>query len=173
MFYPVHETWLDAGFHTLRWVCFNHENARIYKDQLLLTWTALYDWQSAGAADRCIAYTKPTDHFNFGFEYNKIYAPGLFRIANLPTMTYICINMAVSTAEIKGIMPIWVIIIINSIMVRMVVSEWQIVYLDNPRYNQRKTIEVNLGNYSASSVQALFSSTPYRLRQQTSSPDSY
>lgn len=154
-FTPRMTAGFDAGFHSFDAYGFNHDNARIYYSNRPYT-ELNYMIGSQQEQQLGVLHTQNrTDKFNFGFEYQKIYAPGFFRSQTTNHNIYRLTGRYNSKDK----------------RYNATLSYFYNKYangenggikndddLDNPRYSQRKTIDVNLGN-DASTTSSLFNST--------------
>jgi hypothetical protein len=156
----------DPGFHSFDHYGFNHENARIYTTNRPYSELS-YMVGSQKEQQLGVLHTQNrTDHFNFGFEYQKIYAPGYFRSQATSHDIYRLTSRFNSRNK----------------RYNAYLSYYYNKYtngengglrnpdsLTNPRYNQRKTLDVNLGNYSETTSSLFSSSIPVKTAYNQSS----
>ncbi|WP_149693180.1 putative porin [Chitinophaga sp. CF418] len=166
MFTPFMKPGFDAGFHIFDPYAFTHENARIYTTNRPYS-ELLYMIGSQQEQQIGVLHTQNrTDHFNFGFEYNKTYAPGYFRSQSTNHDVYrITGRYSSRNKRYNAYLSYFYNKFNNGENGGLRVGD---TILDNSRYNNRKTIDVNLGNYSNTTT-GLFSTTlPVKTSQRQS-----
>ncbi|ACU64004.1 putative porin [Chitinophaga pinensis] len=156
LFTPFMKAGFDPGFHTFDVYGFNHQNARIYNTTKPYS-ELLYLVGSQQEQNIGVLHTQNrTDRFNFGFEYNKKYAPGYFRSQATNHDIYrLTARFNSKNKRYNAYLSYFYNKINNGENGGIRVADS---VLDNPRYSQRKTIDVNLGNY-ASTTSGLFNTT--------------
>lgn len=156
IFSPLMKAGFDAGYHTFDVYGFNHENARIYNTTKPYS-ELRYLVGSQQEQHIGVLHTQNrTDRFNFGFEYNKKYAPGFFRSQATNHDIYRLTGRFNSKNKRYNAYLSYFYNKFNN-GENGGIREGDTI-LDNPTYSQRKTIDVNLGNYSATSS-GLFTTT--------------
>ena len=156
LFTPFMKAGFDPGFHAFDVYGFNHQNARIYSSTKPYS-ELLYLVGSQQEQNIGVLHTQNrTDRFNFGFEYNKKYAPGYFRSQATNHDIYRVTGRFNSKNKRYNAYLSYFYNKINNGENGGLRGSDSI--LDNPRYSQRKTIDVNLGNYS-STTSGLFNTT--------------
>lgn len=161
-FTPRMTAGFDAGYHSFDAYGFNHENARIYNTTKPYS-ELNYMIGSQQEQQLGVLHTQNrTDRFNFGFEYQKVYSPGYFRSQTADH------NIYRITARYNS----------KNQRYHAYVSYFYNKYtngenggikrdsdLEDPKYGQRKTIDVNLGN-DVATTSSLFNSTiPVKSQQ--------
>jgi hypothetical protein len=156
LFTPLMKPGFDAGYHTFDVYGFNHENARFYATTKPYS-ELQYMVGSQQEQQIGVLHTQNrTDRFNFGFEYNKKYAPGFFRSQATNHDIYRITGRYNSKNKRYNAYLSYFYNKFNNGENGGVPGGAAI--LDDPTYSQRKTIDVNLGNYAATSS-GLFSTT--------------
>lgn len=156
LFTPFMKPGFDAGYHTFDVYGFNHENARIYTTTKPYS-ELRYLVGSQQEQHIGVLHTQNrTDRFNFGFEYNKKYAPGFFRSQATNHDIYRVTGRFNSKNKRYNAYLSYFYNKFNNGENGGIRGADSI--LDNPTYSQRKTVDVNLGNYSATSS-GLFTTT--------------
>ncbi|QHS60382.1 putative porin [Chitinophaga agri] len=156
LFTPFMKPGFDAGYHTFDVYGFNHENARIYTTTKPYS-ELRYLVGSQQEQHIGVLHTQNrTDRFNFGFEYNKKYAPGFFRSQATNHDIYRVTGRFNSKNKRYNAYLSYFYNKFNNGENGGIRGGDSI--LDNPTYSQRKTVDVNLGNYSATSS-GLFTTT--------------
>lgn len=155
LFTPFMKAGFDAGFHTFDPYGFNHENARIYTSTRPYT-ELQYMIGSQQEQQIGLLHTQNrTDRFNIGFEYQKIYAPGYFRSqATNHNLYRITSRFNSKNKRYNAYLSYY----FNQYANGENGGIRSDTFLNNDRYSQRKTIDVNLGNYATTSS-SLFSTT--------------
>jgi len=156
LFTPRMKAGFDAGFHNFDVYGYNHDNARIYNTTKPYS-ELRYLVGSQQEQQIGVMHTQNrTDRFNFGFEYNKIYAPGYFRSQATNHDRYrITARYHSKNKRYNAYVSYYYNKFNNGENGGLRVADS---VLDNPRYSNRKTIDVNLGNYAAT-TSGLFSTT--------------
>jgi hypothetical protein len=166
MFTPFMKPGFDAGFHIFDPYAFTHENARIYTTNRPYS-ELRYMVGSQQEQQIGVLHTQNrTDHFNFGFEYNKIYAPGYFRSQSTNHDVYrITGRFNSRNKRYNAYLSYFYNKFNNGENGGLRAGD---TILDNPRYNNRKTIDVNLGNYSTATTGLFSTSLPVKTAQRQS-----
>lgn len=142
-FTPRMQGGFDPGFHSFDVYGFNHQNARIYSTNRPYTEMQYMVGSQKEQQIGVIHTQNRTDRFNFGFEYQKINAPGYFRSQNTNHDLYRITARYNSKNKRYNAYVSYFYNKINNGENGGIKSD---TFLTNPRYNQRKTIDVNLGN---------------------------
>jgi len=154
-FAPRMQSGFDAGFHSFDAYGFSHENARIYNSNRPYT-EMLYMIGSQKEQQLGVMHTQNrTDRFNFGFEYQKIYAPGYFRVQTAAHDIYRLTSRFISKNQRYNATLSY---FYNKDQNGENGGIKREADLTNPRYSQRQTLDVNLGN-TATTTTSLFSTT--------------
>jgi hypothetical protein len=154
-FTPRMSAGFDAGFHSFDPYAFNQENARIYNTTR--PYTELYYMVGSQKEQQLgILHTQNrTEHFNIGFEYQKIYAPGYFRSQTTGHDVYRITSRYQGKNKRYNILFSYYYNKLNNGENGGVRDPAQ---LNDKNFHDRQTVDVNLGNYSATTA-SLFSTT--------------
>lgn len=154
-FNPRMQSGFDAGFHSFDAYGFSHENARIYTTNRPYT-ELTYMVGSQKEQQIGLLHTQNrTDRFNFGFEYDKVFAPGYFRSQATNQDIYRITARFNSKNKRYNALLSYFFNKYNNGENGGIRADSQ---LTDSRYSQRQTLDVNLGNYSTTSS-SLFSTT--------------
>jgi hypothetical protein len=165
LFTPLMRPGFDAGFHSFDAYGFSHENARIYNTNR--PYSELHYMVGSQQEQQIgVLHTQNrTDRFNFGFEYNKIYAPGYFRSQTTGHDTYSFTSRFNSKNKRYNAYISYYYNKYNNGENGGIKNDS---FLNNPRYSQRKTIDVNLGNYATTSSSLFNTTIPVKTAYQQS-----
>lgn len=143
----------DAGFHSFDRYGFNHENARIYTTNR--PYSELYYMIGSQKEQQLgLVHTQNrTDRFNFGFEYQKIFSPGFFRSQATGHDIYRLTSRFNSRNKRYNAYLSYYFNKYNNGENGGIRNPAQ---MDDPDYNQRQTLDVNLGNYASTGNSSLF-----------------
>lgn len=140
---PRMKAGFDAGFHAYDIYGFTHENARYY------TTTKPYtemNYLVGSKQEQIIGVTHTqnrTERFNFAIDYRKVNAPGYFRSQNTNHDTYRLTSRYQSKSKRYNAYLSFYFNKLNGGENGGIRNDS---FMTNPRFSQRKTIDVNLGN---------------------------
>lgn len=148
-FTPRMTAGFDAGFHSFDVYGFNHENARIYNSNR--PYTEMYYLVGSQKEQQLgVLHTQNrTERFNIGFEYQKIYAPGYFRSQTDGHDIYRVTGRFQSKNRRYNALLSYYFNRYTNGENGGIRGNRPDTFLNNPRFNQRQTVDVNLGNYAA------------------------
>lgn len=164
-FAPRMQSGFDAGFHSFDAYGFSHENARIYTTNRPYTEMSYMIGSQQEQQIGLLHTQNRTDRFNFGFEYQKVYAPGFYRSQATNHDIYRITSRFNSKNKRYNAFLSYYFNKYNNGENGGLRDEDQ---LTNPRYNQRKTLDVNLGNYSETSASLFNTTIPVKTAYQQS-----
>lgn len=165
LFTPFMRAGFDAGFHVFDPYGFSHENARIYTTNRPYS-ELQYMIGSQQEQQIGVLHTQNrTDRFNIGFEYQKIYAPGYFRSQATNHNLYRVTSRYNSKDKRYNV---YLSYYFNQYANGENGGIRSDTFLNNDRYSQRKTIDVNLGNYTETSSSLFNTSIPVKTSHEQS-----
>jgi hypothetical protein len=165
IFTPRMRAGFDAGFHSYDIYAFTHETARFYNT------TKPYSELSymIGSKQEQVIGVSHTQNrgknFNFSFDYRKVNSPGFYRNQNTNHDTY---RVTANYHSPNKRYHLYLSYYLNKLNGGENGGIRSDSFLSNPRFNERRTIDVNLGNNDAALAGFFGSTIPVKSAYQES-----
>ncbi|CAL1516872.1 putative porin [Chitinophaga sp. MM2321] len=163
IFTPLMRPGFDAGFHAYDIYANTHAGARFYSTNRPYTEMS---YLVGSKQEQVIGVTHTqnrTDRFNFAFDYRKVNAPGYYRTQNTNHDTYRLTARYQSKNKRANTYMSFYYNKLNGGENGGIKNDS---YLTDPTYKQRRTIDVNLGNYDVPAYGFFGSSIPVKSQYQ-------